>query len=182
MNVNLFKLLPGLSWTVAVRRGPPWSGVVRAFFFFFFRGKRYRLAAGKTTKQRARIWAGFGSVHTGGRISSSHARCSEREWPAKTQGAGSVVFFSGDNLLHIHTTHGPTHNTTPSVHTRLAAGKTTCADRDSGENSKAAPTTVPRERRGASTSGAEHGRPVGSKKRGSVGSAQSTCTGALQRT
>ena len=51
----------------------------------------YRLAAGKTTEQRARIWAGFGSVHTGGRISSSHTRCSEREWPAKTPGAGSVV-------------------------------------------------------------------------------------------
>ena len=51
----------------------------------------YRLAAGKTTEQRARIWAGFGSVHTGGRISSSHTRCSEREWPAKTPGACSVV-------------------------------------------------------------------------------------------
>jgi hypothetical protein len=29
-------------------------------------------------QQRTRIWAGFGSVHTGGRISNSHARCSER--------------------------------------------------------------------------------------------------------
>ena len=45
----------------------------------------YRLAAGKTTEQRARIWAGFGSVHTGDRISNiSHARSSERAWPAKT--------------------------------------------------------------------------------------------------